>query len=183
MNTFARPQGQELHRLRETFVEIEETVALLAQRDGAASRGRVPASRLYAAAVEGHEDATVAVALGESRGARGFYRRAIAASALYSLPEARAASSGAALARHGEGCRIRTERSRAEPNQFFVVVEVVKADRHAAPPTSLVVCDSEDRVKKFPLPAVREGVAQMIAEADSDLLRLIGDPATKVYLR
>jgi hypothetical protein len=30
---------------------------------------------------------------------------------------------------------------------------------------------------------LRNGVAQMIAEADSDLLRLIGDPTTKVFLR
>jgi hypothetical protein len=58
-----------------------------------------------------------------------------------------------------------------------------RKDRTTAPPTSLVVCDSEDRVRRFALPTVRDGVAQMIAEADSDLMRLIGDPTTKVYLR
>jgi hypothetical protein len=180
MNTFVRPEGAALVRLREGFAEIEETEALLSHSDEQASR-RVPASRLYSAAARADEDPTVDAALEESRGARGFYRRAVAASSLFSLPEARAASSGAALARHGEGCRIRTEQSRAEPDQYFVVVEVTTGERAA--PTSLVVCDSEDRVRRFPLPALRNGVAQMIAEADSDLLRLIGDPTTKVFLR
>lgn len=179
MNVFARPQGLALERLRQSYSAIEETEVLL--RPGAAP-ARVPASRLYAAAVKDADETAIDALLGESRNARAFYRRGVAASALYSLPQARAASSGAALARHGEGCKIRTERSRAEPDQFFVLVEIDKADRQA-PPTSLVVCDSEDRVRRFPLPAVREGVAQMIAEADSDLLRLICDPTTKVYLR
>jgi hypothetical protein len=179
MNTFARPQGAALERLRENFAEIEEAEALLRPRQ--TQGGRVAASRIHAAAAFGNDDAQVQATLGESRGARSFYRRTVAAAALYSLPEARAASSGAALARHGEGCRIRTERSRAEPDQFFVVVEIGKSGQK--PPTSLVVCDSEDRVRRFPLPSVRNGVAQMIAEADSDLLRLISDPTTKVYLR
>jgi hypothetical protein len=177
LNTFARPQGLELDRLRETFGAIEDSDRLLRPTDGAR---HVSASKLYAAAVQDREDAEVAAALRESLAGRAFYRRAVAASALFSFPEIRAASSGTALARHGEGCRIRTERSRAEPNQYFVVVEVGNVDRA---PTSLVVCDSQDRVRRFPLPALRNGVAQMIAEADSDLLRLIGDPNTKVYLR
>ncbi|MGE3335330.1 MAG: hypothetical protein AB7I36_16920 [Rhodospirillaceae bacterium] len=180
MNTFVRPEGPALARLRERFAEIEETEALLSQDRGGPSR-RLPASRLYGAAINESNDPSVDVALEESRGARGFYRRTVAASSLFSLPEARAASSGAVRARHGEGCRIRTEQSRAEPSQYFIVVEVTKNDRAA--PTSLVVCDSEDRVRRFPLPAVRNGVAQMIAEAGSDLMRLIGDPTTKVFLK
>lgn len=180
MNTFVRPEGQALAGLRERFAEIEETEALLSPT-GERSSARMPASRLYCAATSREGDPTVEAVLDGSLGARGFYRRAVAASSLFSLPEARAASSGAALARHGEGCRIRTEQSRAEPDQYFVVVEVTRSERPA--PTSLVVCDSEDRVRRFPLPALRDGVAQMIAEAGSDLLRLIGDPTTKVFLR
>ncbi|MGE4063090.1 MAG: hypothetical protein AB7E79_06955 [Rhodospirillaceae bacterium] len=179
MNVFPRPEGAAFDRLRETFAELDEAETLL--RPALRRSERISASRLHAAAVRDGEDAEVRVMLGESRGAREFYRRTLAASALYSLPEARAASSGAALARHGDGCRIRTERSRAEPDQYFVVVEVAHTDR--AQPTALVVCDSEDRIRRFPLPAVRNGVAQLIAEAGSDLLRLIGDPNTKLFLR
>ncbi len=180
MNTFVRPEGPVLARLRERFAEIEETEALLSH-DRGRSACRLSASRLYGAAMSEGNDPSVDVALEERVGARGFYRRMVAASSLFSLPEARAASSGAALARHGEGCRIRTEQSRAEPSQYFIVVEVTRNDRTA--PTSLVVCDSEDRVRRFPLPVVRNGVAQMIAEAGSDLMRLIGDPTTKVFLK
>jgi len=177
LNAFARPQGLGLDRLRETFAAIEDGDSLLRRTDGPR---RVSASRLYGAAALDRDDPEIAAALRESSAGRAFHRRAVAASALFSFPETRAASAGLALARHGEGCRIRTERSRAEPNQYFVVVEVTNAD-HA--PTSLIVCDSQDRVRRFPLPVLRNGVAQMIAEADSDLMRLIGDPTTKVYLR
>lgn len=177
MNTFVRPQGAALTRLRDRFCEIEEAGALLSP---ARTSRRVPASCLYAAANSRNGDPIVEAAMEDNRDARGFYRRAVADSAVFSLSEARAASSGAALARHGDGCRIRTEQSRAEPDQYFVMVEITKDGRA---PTSLVVCDSEDRVSRFPLPIIRNGVAQMIADANSDLLRLIEDPTTKVFLR
>lgn len=174
MNSFPCPQGSDLDRLRRTFGEIEEAEALLQS----AARARTPASALYAAACSGADPEGDVL---HSRHARDFYRRAVAASALFSFPEARAASSGAALTRHGEGCRIRTERSRAEPDQFFVVIELIKDDRRPAP-TSLVVCDADGRCRRFPLPPVRHGVVQLITEENSDLMRLIGDPAVRVYL-
>ena len=178
MNTYARPTGAALERLRDKFGEIERAETLL--RPTATSGRRIAASGLYAAAMRALGDGDVQ-SLAESRGARGFYRRTIAASALYGFTEARAASSGATLARHCDGCHIRMERSRAEPDQFFVVVEF--SNTGATLPTSLIVSDSDDRIRRFPLPSVRNGVAQMIAEANSDLLRLISDPTTKVYLR
>jgi hypothetical protein len=85
-------------------------------------------------------------------------------------------------ARYGDGCNIRIERSRAEPDQYFVVVELARDRAASLPPTALVVCDRQDRCRRFALPAVRNGIAQIIAEGDSDLMRMIGDPAARVFL-
>jgi hypothetical protein len=180
MNSFDRPQGAELARLREIFEEIEATEMLLAHPR---RESRPAASSLYRAARETEGTREVDAVLARSRAARGVYRRAVAESARFSLPEARAASSRHTAARHGEGCRIRIEPSRAEPDQFYVVVELAKETPAGAAPTSLIVCDHDDRCQRFALPPVRDGIAQIIAEAGSDLMRLIGDPNTRVYLR
>jgi hypothetical protein len=176
MNVYEHPQDIALVRAREAFAEVALTEALL--QPGPKTSRRVSASALYRAARDGTAVDEEAL---QSRAARQFFAGAISETATYTLAEARAASSGGPAARHGEGCHIRFERSRAEPNQYFVVVEVERA--HAEPsPTSLIVCDREQRCRRFPLPEVRDGIAQIIAEADSDLVRLVGDPATRVYL-
>jgi hypothetical protein len=179
MNSFDRPHGLAESRVRDIFEEIEAAEALLRPR----RTTRVAASRLYAAACGGERTTEIEATLASSRAARGVYRRAIADGAYFSLSEARAASSRHTAARHGEGCRIRIERSRAEPDQFYVVVELANETPQAAAPTSLIVCDSDDHCQRFALPPVRDGIAQIIAEAGSDLMRLIGDPTTRVYLR
>lgn len=177
MNTYEYPRDAKLLRAREAFAEIAVADALLRKAERKGTR-RVAASALYGAARDG---ITVSSDLLQSRTARQFFAHAIAESAVYTLSEARAASSGGPAARHGEGCHIRFERSRAEPNQYFVVVEL-QGERAERSPTSLIVCDREQHCRRFPLPEVRGGIAQIIAEADSDLVRLIGDPSTRVYL-
>lgn len=167
MNTF------EIARLRDIFTEIQGADALL--RPTPQARRRLSAAAVYAAAQN-------AAGLSEqSLSVRRAHSRMIAEGARAVLPFARAASSGAA-ARRGDGCQIRIEQSRAEPDQYFVLVELARG-LSSGEPTSLVVCDSDDHCRRFPLPAARDGVAQIIAEGNSDLLRLISDPASKVYLR
>jgi hypothetical protein len=179
MSIFELAEGPRLERVRTAFMEIQDTEALLAPSvTGGMSRGRLSASQLYAVARNGESDM-----FNGAPGARGFYRRVLADTARYTLPAARAASSGLAPARHGDGCHIRIEQSRAEPDQYFVLVEMPTASFAAPAPTSLIVCDGEDLCRRFPLSAARDGVAQIIADSDSDLLRLISDPAARVYLR
>lgn len=183
MNTFDLANGPRLDRVRATFTEMQDAAALLTPAvDGGMSRKRLNASTLYAAARTGDAEAIQGM-LNARRGARGFYRQVVADTARFALPAARAASSALAPARYGDGCHIRIEQSRAEPDQYFVLVELAKETFAAAAPTSLIVCDGDDRCRRFPLPAARDGIAQIIADRDSDLMRLISDPAAKVYLR
>lgn len=177
MNTFQNPQ---IERARALFAQRERVRVLM--QDGPTKSRRIAPSALYAAAKTGAHDTNLTAALAENRGARGFYNQALAATAQYFMPEAKAASSYHMLERHGEGCRIRVEPSRAEPDQFFVIVELPREATRARMPTSLVVRDSQDFCQWFTLPPVRDGIAQFIAEASSDLVCLIGDPTTRIYL-
>lgn len=180
MMRFELPTGAALERAREAYAECEAADVLLRRTERTGPR--VSASQIYAAATTGESSVFIEGLLAASPSARAFLRRVVSANALFTMPEAIAASTAMPLARHGDGCRIRVERSRAEPDQFFVVVELARQGE-AAPPKSLVVCDAEDRCVRFPLPTVRNGIAQLIADSDSVLLRLIGDPTTRVYLQ
>ena len=180
MNTFDLAQGPRLDHAREIFTEIQDAAALLdPAANGGMSRRRLSASMLYGAAKAGDSPET----LSQRPGARAFYRQAVADTARFALPLARAASTGLAPARHGDGCHIRIEQSRAEPDQYFVLVELAKETFGIPAPTALIVCDGDDRCRRFALPVARDGIAQIIADGDSELMRLISDPASKVYLR
>jgi hypothetical protein len=174
------PQGRTLERAREAFAEIDTVAALL--RPSQPVRKRVAASALYAAADDDDADQEVADELKHNRHARRVHAHVLAQTAQFAFGTLRAASSGQSSERHGDGCHIRIERSRAEPDQYFVVVQLLRDASTGQAPTSLILCDHDDRCRRFPLPAVRNGVAQFIAEADSELLQLMGDPATRVYL-
>lgn len=178
MNTYQTPQGPHLVRLRALFAELEQVEVMIHAHESGTKPRRVAASALYAAAKNGAAHA----ALKDRRGARGFYNQTLAETAQFFMPEAKAASSYHMLERHGEGCRIRVEPSRAEPDQFFVIVEMPREATRARMPTSLVLRDSQHFCQWFSLPPVRDGVAQFIAEANSDLVCLIGDPTTRIYL-
>ncbi len=178
MNAYQTPQGPQLLRLRALFAEREQVQVMMRAHECGTKPKRIAASALYASAKCGAPHA----ALADSRGARQFYHQALAETAQYVMPEAKAASSYHMLERHGEGCRIRVEPSRAEPDQFFVIVEMPREATRARMPTSLVLRDAQDFCQWFTLPPVRDGIAQFIAEANSDLVCLIGDPTTRIYL-
>src|SRR6185436_3671609 len=108
MNTFETTARDSA---REIFAELQDAEALL--RSGMQSRRRMNAAQIYAAAQGGALDPEAGPAV------RRAHSLMVAESARFTLPFARAASSGAA-ARRGDGCHIRIEQSRAEPDQFFV---------------------------------------------------------------
>jgi len=92
-----------------------------------------------------------------------------------------AASTGAIMSRDGEGCRIRFQRSRAEPRQRYVILELDGVE--GAPRTTLFACDSENRCLKFPFPDAREGVVQMLLDEESALRRALLDIKTEIFIR
>jgi hypothetical protein len=173
-------QGRAMDRARETFVEMAVLDTL--RRPVGSGRARPSASALYAAATQDNRDAGLQGELARNPLARRVHAAMLAQAALFTFGSLRAASSSVRSERHGEGCHIRIERSRAEPDQFYVVVQLLRDPPAGRTPASLILCDREDHCRHFPLPAMRNGVAQIIADADSDLMRLMDDPRTRVFL-
>ena len=108
-------------------------------------------------------------------------RRLLEKPAILRLPRVAAASAGVIMSRDGEGCRIRFQRSRAEPRQTYVIIEL--DHDQGTPRTTLFTCDSENRCRKFPVPEAREGVVQMLLDEDSELLRALLDIKTEIFIR
>lgn len=175
------PHGRALERAREVFAELEAVDALL--RPHAGRPRRPAASALYALAKDGEIDQEDELGdeLGDNARARRVHAHMLAETAQFTFGTLRAASAGAAAERHGDGCYIRIEQSRAEPDQFFIVVQVLRAPT-SGQPRALIVCDHDDHCRRYPLPALHNGIAQFIAEAGSDLMRMMDDPKTRVFL-
>lgn len=167
----------ELGAAKQKFTEFSQVDELLGAKEISAT---ISPSQLFAYA-QGGENAAVETALREDLGLRRIYRDMVAKGALYYVPEARAASSDDIVSREGKGCRIRMEPSRAEPNQVYVIIELSGDEKIL--PTTLVVCDIESNCSRFPLPKIRDGVAQIIADKDADLVRLLSNPKTEAFIR
>jgi hypothetical protein len=97
--------------------------------------------------------------------------------ARYSLPRLAAASSGAAITRTAEGCRITLRPSRADPTQIYVIIE---AD---GPAQTLFVRSDQGSHVRHPLPSAQDGVVQLLAEEGSDLVAALRDVESEVFLR
>tara|TARA_B100000315_G_scaffold260857_1_gene326434 strand:- start:6290 stop:6835 length:546 start_codon:yes stop_codon:yes gene_type:complete len=181
MSDYKIPGDEKLQAAKQKFSELSQIDELLSSSEKLSS---VSPSALFAYA-NGAENETVEKALGENLALRRIYRDMLEKNAVYYVPEAMAASSAKKsddiLSREGKGCRIRMEPSRAEPNQVYVIVEL--SGNEKVTPTTLVVCDVEANCSRFPLPKIRDGVAQIIADRDADLVRLLSDPKTEAFIR
>ena len=98
--------------------------------------------------------------------------------ALAQLPRAVAASTGGPLVRESEECRVRVEASRAEPSQVYIIVEL-KNDR---PAKALFISDQNGGWRKFQLPEAVGNVIQVLVEANSEMVRLLQNHETEIYL-
>ena len=179
MTDFDAPDSKELEVVREAFVARRVSRELSASEDAAAEV--VSMSRLYAYA-EGriaYPDPEIETALATSPSLRAANSRLLSAGAVYEFDLARAASDGDLLPRRGEGCNIRYEDSRADRDHVYVVIEI---EQIGAIPNQLVLFDPDDNCHRFDLPAPRRGIVQLLIDRDSEVLGLLGDPATRVLL-
>jgi hypothetical protein len=182
MREFATPNEEDRKTARQRFAEYEVHDGLISV-DAVEAAPRVAISRLYAVAANpgAAMPADVAAAMLRRPRLRAVHRDLLARAAMFHIPEAMAASTDDLTVRAGNGCRIRFEDSRAEPDQIYVIVEL--DDPEGAPPSGLVFCDAENFCVSLELTGWRNGVVQLIVERDSDILRLARDPKSTAYLR
>ena len=144
--------------------------------------GEVGSRQLYAYAKNlNRGDTVIEDQLKSNPNLRAALRKIIKNLSQYHLPEAMAASTEELQDRIGKDCHIRFEESRAVPDQFDVFVEMVK-DKSAIP-SCLIVCDEDLNCHQFDLPAMRQGVSQLISDRNSELLVLLSNPKSEVFLR
>lgn len=101
--------------------------------------------------------------------------------AINTLPEVAAAGSGDLESRETDQCRIRIEPSRAEPDQVYVIIELV--DPAAPLPSVLFTCTTDDRSNRIDLPEGRDGVIQVLLDRTAPVLTSLRDHKAEVYLR
>ncbi len=166
-----------LKTTKQKFSELSQADEILTSSE---SHNAVSPSQLFAYA-NGAKNEYVEKALSEDLNLRCIHRDLVKRGAVYYVPEVRAASSDLIVSREGRGCRIRMEPSRAEPDQVYVIIELSGDEKTL--PTMLVVCDVESNCSRFPLPKVRDGVVQIIADRDADLVRLLSNPKTEAFIR
>lgn len=112
---------------------------------------------------------------------RADFARLTAKNALCRFPIAAAASSGGVARREGAGFRITLRKSRADPSQVYIIIDL--AARAGAPPTHLFVLGEEVRYCKHRLPSPLDGTIQILAEDGSDIVRALEDHQAEVFLR
>ena len=149
----------------------------------AAQGGGVSASRLWAYAQGQLTDDVrdVEQALDQNPAMRKTYMDMIRSAALFSFPEAMAASEADTLPeRTDQGCKLSLKPSRAEESQLYLIVELADTSKT---PRALIVSDQEDRTSLLTLPDARNGIIQVIVEKNSDIVRLLRDPKSEAYLK
>lgn len=98
--------------------------------------------------------------------------------AVLQVPAAAAAASGRLEARSGPGFKLRLARSRADPGQTYVVLELAAG---IAPRLLLILQDGAP-VARLPLPEAAEGFAQVIVASDGPEAEALRDPRSELIL-
>ena len=180
MNRYKNPDQAELGVVQQAYAELDAVDALLkppSRGDG----GPVMASELLAYACgEAAEAGRVKAALIRFPSMRGVLKDMVVRMSDYQMPEAIAASTKEFPERRTEGCRVRMEASRAEADQYYLIIELVESGEI---PSVLTLCDAENEFEQITLPSPRRGVIQVIVTNESGIPDMLRDPKTAIYLR
>ena len=166
--------------VKQAFAELEMVETLVRGAAEDAPPARIAASDLYAYARGDKSQALeIKEALLRNPSLRAALRRMVETTARYQMPEAIAASTDDFPERRAEGCRVRMERSRAEDDQYYLIVELAEG---MDAPSVLTLCDPEDRFERVELPPARRGVIQVTVTTESGVPAMLRDPKTAVFL-
>ena len=125
--------------------EVVEALSLLDALDEPAAAKPVSFAELYAYATDPGRRARPQLldALAASPRLRADLQRLLSNTAVFSLPQVAAASSGVIERREGDGCRIEFRASRADPGQVYVIINL--DERTPKTPSTLIIYGSEGR--------------------------------------
>lgn len=162
--------------IKDRFVENDLSRQIRRER----LSGSFSATRLFAF-INGVEDEAISEALVDDLTLRRTYRTLLRNRASYHIEQAIAASSDLFPDRFCDGCKVRLQGSRADENQYYLIIEL--ADKSRPGPHKLTAFGRDETCAVLDLPDQRNGIVQTIIEADSPLGELLKDPKTEVLLR
>lgn len=134
----------------------------------------------YATRRAGADDALIEGALARDGGLRASFHRLLENIALCFLARPAEASSGEVESREGAGFTIALTRSKADSGHTYVTVRLTAPGISA--PKALFAFGGETRHRKFSLPEAEDGVIQVLAESDSELVQTLRDNKTEIFL-
>jgi hypothetical protein len=109
------------------------------------------------------------------------FDRLLARTAGWRCERAAAASSGLLEVREGKGFRVRLKPSRGPGGQVYLLIEFT-GEVPDTPPQSMLVKGPEGECIVRGLPELQDGTAQILCAEEDELLRLMRDPKTEIFL-
>lgn len=109
------------------------------------------------------------------------FDRLLARTAEWRCERAAAASSGLLESREGNGFRVRLKPSLAAAGQVYLLIEFIGATP-ASPPRTLVVNGADGDCVRLELPDLQDGTAQILTDENAEVIRLLRDPKTEIFL-
>lgn len=142
----------------------------------------IPFSRLYAFATNPDRSADPEISEALMRDAKLalHFHHLCEQNAVARLPRVAAAGNEPLLSRDGDGCRLRLEPSRAEPEQVYLIVEL---NDTAANPENLLLFEGGTWRGTYPLPKARDGIILLLEKHDSDLVTALRHPRSEVFFK
>lgn len=173
---------EQIQRAKNIFYQIASSSELVESLNSRSKKSSLSTGRLCAYAQDlNKQDEFVEQQLHVNSDARKALRNLIMASSNYHMNAVMAASTDTLPNRVGHNCKIRFEKSKAETDQVYIIVELIN-DKELSPKL-LIVCDEEGFCHQFDLPKIRNNICQLISETNSKLLRLLMNPKSEVFIR
>ena len=179
MTDYPMPSEAEMTGLERTLGEDTIVDALLSQDMDEMLLERIPIRMLYSHAVGEGELAAdnLNTVLAAEPALRATYQRMLRALALHYFPAVRAAGTEWAPHRKVAGCQIDLGE---DDGQLFVIIELPSGLTQA--PKSLTVMNEAGSSRRVALPEALRGVIHFPIVEDEELVMLLRDPDSEVYL-
>lgn len=183
MNSYTITDDKQVDDAREIFSGLSAMNDVLIEAAGADIVAAVAPADLYAFALgnTGAAASKVEAALRTSASIRAAFHDLLSRASDFHVPRAMAAASDDIDIRESADCRISIQPSEAAPGQVYVIVELTHAS--SRDPKVMHLMGAGDVYHRTELPEFYDGVAQLIVEATSEIITLIQDPDTEVFLK
>lgn len=183
MTSYTITDDKQIDDAREIFSRLAAMNDVLQEATGTDIAAAITPAELYAFAL-GHAGAAaskVEAGLRTSAPIRAAFKDLLERASGFHVPRAMAAASDDIDVREGADCRILVQPSEAAPGQVYVIVELTHAGSRQ--PKVMHLMGAGDVYHRTELPEFHEGIAQLIVEATSEIIMLIQDPDTEVFLK